>query len=357
MSDLDQASILTLDGSHMLSSVVSLADQVRHAWDSTQALPRPTVSGKIDTIALFGMGGSALGMHVVHSLFRDQLTIPIQITNDYTIPAWVNANTLVILSSYSGTTEETLSVVERVMRITKHVAIITAGGTLADVIRQRGVLGYVIDPKFNPCGQPRMAIGYSVFGIFGLLERFGLIQVSQTQIDQVCLQMQKVVEVCHPQVPTSTNLAKQLVSRVQGKYVWLFASEHLLGAAHVVSNQMNENGKCLSQYFALPEANHHLMEGLVHPASVVSQVSAIACVSKNYHPRNQMRYQVTQQVMQQAGVSWHTVSIPAATIMEEVGWMLAFGGFFSVYTALSYGIDPSPIPKVDYFKQQLGKVK
>lgn len=357
MSILDEASILTLDHQNMLGSVSSLADQVRHAWSSAQALKRPVIQGKIDSIALFGMGGSALGMHVIQQAFRDQLTVPVQIINDYTVPAWVDANTLVILSSYSGATEETVAMIPNILRLTKNVAVITGGGALAEFVTKQGVLGYVIDPKFNPCGQPRMAIGYSVFGTLGLLERFGLVQISQTQIDQVCKQMETVITACNPQVPQAHNPAKQLVEKVNGKYIWLFASEHLLGAAHVLSNQLNENGKCLAGYFALPEANHHLMEGLVHPGELVKQVAATAFLSKNYHPRNQIRYPVTGEVLRQAGVEWNEISIPAATILEEVGWMLTFGGFISVYTALMYGIDPSPIPKVDFFKQQLLQVK
>lgn len=357
MPILDQASLITLDSQNMLGSVASLADQVRDAWTTTQALPRPVVQGKIDSIALFGMGGSALGIHVVQQAFRDQLKVPVQIISDYTVPAWVNANTLVILSSYSGTTEETLAVIQNVMRLTKNVAVITGGGVLAEVVAKQGVLGYVIDPKFNPCGQPRMAIGYSVFGILGLLERFGMLSLSQTQIDQVAAAMERVVEACGPQVPQEQNLAKQTVEKLHGKYIWLFASEHLLGGAHVLANQLNENGKCLASYFALPEANHHLMEGLVFPTDVIKQVTGLGFLSKNYHPRNQVRYPITGEVMLQSGIGWNMIEVPAATILEEVGWMLCFGGFLSVYTALLNGVDPSPIPKVNFFKQQLSNVK
>lgn len=354
---LDEASILTIDAQHMLGSVSSFADQVRHAWSSTQALPRPEVSGKIDSIILFGMGGSALGMHVIQAALRDQLTVPVQIINDYTVPAWVNGNTLAILSSYSGTTEETEAAIPGIMRLTQHIAVITSGGELSDLVTKQGVLGYVIDPKFNPCGQPRMAICYSVFGILGLLQRFGLVNISQTQIDQVCSTMEAVIAACNPQAPQTTNPAKQLVAQLNGKYVWVLASEHLFGAAHVLANQLNENGKCLAGYFALPEANHHLMESLVHPAGLVKQVAAVGLLSKNYHPRNQVRYPITGEVMRQAGVEWNQIDIPAATLLEEVGWVLTFGGFISVYAALLYGNDPSPIPKVDFFKHQLSQVK
>lgn len=357
MSQLDNASLLTIDKSNMLGSVASLADQVKDAWAATEKMARPVIQGKIDSVVVFGMGGSGLGTHVIQTAFRHVLKVPIEVINDYAIPASVNDRTLVVFSSYSGDTEETLFVTRLAMQKTKHVAVIAAGGLLADLITVQGVMGYLIDPKFNPCGQPRMAIGYSVFGLLGLLERFGLIDISQVQIDAVYARIQQVIETCNPAIPTAQNPAKQMVEKLNGKFVWVFASEHLVGNAHLLSNQLNENGKCLASYYALPEANHHLMESLVFPGQLVKQVVALSFVSKSYHPRNQARYPVTGAVMRHSGIDWHEVHVPPASLLEECGWVMAFGEFISVYSALLYGVDPSPIPKVDFFKEQLAKVK
>lgn len=357
MSQLDNASLLTVDKSNMLGSVASLGDQISDAWAATQKLARPVIQGKIDSVVVFGMGGSALPTHVIHAAFRHLLKVPIEVVSDYAMPASVNDRTLVIFSSYSGDTEETLNVTRLAMQKTKHIAVITAGGVLADMITKQGLLGYVIDPKFNPCKQPRMAVGYTVFGLLGLLERYGLVDISQTQIDAVKARIEMVIAECNPAIPALKNPAKQMVEKLTGKFIWVFASEHLLGTAHVLANQLNENGKCLATFFAIPEANHHLMEGLVFPSALVKQVVGLSFVSKSYHPRNQVRYPVTGEVMRHSGVDWQEVEVPAASLLEECGWMMAFGEFLSVYSALLYGIDPSPIPKVDYFKEQLAKVK
>lgn len=356
MHQLDQAALLTLDKSNMLGSVASLSEQIRHAWETTQSLPRPVVQGKIDAIAVFGMGGSGLGIHVVQTVFRDSMQVPVQVINDYSVPAWIDDHTLVVLSSYSGTTEETLEATRVLMKRTKHIAVITAGGALKDLIAQ-GVLGYVIDPQYNPCKQPRMAIGYSVFGILGLLERFGMVHITQHQVDKVCERVEQVIQMCGPQVEFTRNPAKQLIEKLEGHFIWLLGSEHLLGAVHVATNQLNENGKCLAAYYAIPEANHHLMEGLSFPAELVRQVVAVGFISKNYHPRNQVRYMVTARVLQRAQIACHLIEIPLGTALEEIAWLLAFSGYASVYAALQYGVDPSPIPNVDFFKEQLAKVK
>lgn len=357
MSQLDNASLLTVDKSNMLGSVASLGDQITDAWAATQKLPRPVIQGKIDLVLVFGMGGSGLGAHVIQTVFRHVLKVPIEVINDYAIPASLNDRTLVIFSSYSGDTEEILNVTRLARQKTKYVAIIAADGILSDLITKQGIFGYLIDPQYNPCKQPRMAIGYSVFGLLGLIERFGLVDISQAQIDSVAQTVQAVIAECNPAIPAAQNPAKQLVEKLTGKFIWVFASEHLMGAAHVLSNQLNENGKCLATFFALPEANHHLMEGLVFPNSLVKQVVGLGFVSKSYHPRNQVRYPVTGEVMRHSGVDWQEVHVPPASLLEECGWMMAFGEFLSVYSALLYGIDPSPIPKVDYFKAQLAKVK
>lgn len=344
---------VSLDKQNMLGSVSSLADQIRDAWAQTRLLPRHTPNQPIQSIVVFGMGGSALGAHVIQSVWRDVLKVPLVIINDYTIPAWVNERSLAIISSYSGTTEETVEAMRHIKEVTQHVAVITSGGALADYITAQDVLGYVIQPTYNPCGQPRMALGYSIFGTLGLLERFGLVSLSQAEIDAACAGAAMVVEKNNSEISTESNFAKQVAAQLHNQLIWIFGSEHLLASAHVMANQVNENSKVLATHFSLPEANHHLLEGLVFPPDLLGRLTGVGIVSHHYHPRNQVRYAVTQDVMQRQGGKWIHIEVPEASLLQESAWMLAFGGYVSVYLALMEGIDPSPIPQVDYFKQQL----
>ena len=164
------------DTKDVLGSVDLLAEQCRHAWEDMKKVKLPKEYKKIDKIVLFGMGGSALGIDVAKALYGNEIKVPIEIVNDYAVPNYVNKNTLAILSSYSGSTEETVMAAKKLEKITKKIFVITTGKNLLSLAKRKKYPVYVIDPEFNPCGQPRVAVGYSVMAQFALLKKLGLIK-------------------------------------------------------------------------------------------------------------------------------------------------------------------------------------
>ncbi len=339
--------MLQLDSRNMLGSIDLLAQQCQEAWASNRAAKIPQSYKKINKIALFGMGGSALGLDVIRHLFSQQLTVPCQIINDYSLPAWVDQNTLAILSSYSGSTEETLAVAQKILSVTKKVLVITSGKNLKIFKEKNSLPGYLIEPHYNPCQQPRMAVGYSIVGLLGLLRQSGLLKINDSQIQEMVTYLEK-------NKLALKKSARQYAQRLQNKALVYVASEFLLGNAHVLSNQTNENGKNFSCFFALPELNHHLMEGLGHPASLTKNITFIFLKSDLYHPRNQRRYSLTQQVIAKNKLTSLTWQPPAKNKLLQSFATLAWGSYLSFYLAtLNNKLDPSPIPWVDYFKKQL----
>ncbi|MFA6475290.1 MAG: SIS domain-containing protein [Patescibacteria group bacterium] len=330
-----------LDSQNMLSSIDMLAQQVSHAWKDTANLQLSIPTKSIQQVVLFGMGGSALGMDVVQHLYTEQTKVPLLIVNDYKVPGYINEHTLAIFSSYSGTTEETLMAAKIVQQRTKHVAVITTGGSLAQLP------GYIINPTYNPCGQPRIAVGYAVTGLLRILQRAGIIQITDQDIDNAIHFIDGNRELLN-------DAAKETAERCKNKLLLFIGSEHLLGNVHIVTNQTNENGKHFAGYFAIPELNHHLLEGLSNPAAT-KQLHLVLIESNLYHERVQKRYDITKQVLDKQGISHEQFITTATTPLQQSFEVLQWGSYLSFYIAAAHNIDPSPIPWVDYFKHALAK--
>ncbi|MBI4407317.1 MAG: hypothetical protein HY565_02340 [Candidatus Kerfeldbacteria bacterium] len=339
--------MMIVDERNMLGSIDMLAQQVRHAWKSTAGIALPAEVKHCRQVVLFGMGGSALGMDIARAVYASSATVPLLVVNDYIVPGYVSADTFAILSSYSGTTEETVMAAKLVQARTKQIAVVTTGGPLADLMTQQQLPGYQIDPTYNPCGQPRIAVGYAVTGILRLLQQAGCITLTDTEIDDAAHFMDGNRELLR-------DAAQATAGRCQDKLVLFVGSEHLLGNVHVMTNQTNENGKHFACYFPIPELNHHLMEGLGNPPAA-KQLHVVFVESNLYHTRVQKRYEVTKGILDKQGISYETFLPAAATPLQQAYEVLQWGSYVSFYIAAAHGIDPSPIPWVDYFKHALAK--
>ncbi|MBI2416202.1 MAG: SIS domain-containing protein [Candidatus Kerfeldbacteria bacterium] len=339
-----------LDQHNVLGSIDLLSQQISQAWHDVSALQLPADYSDIDQVVVFGMGGSALGADIIRTAFADTARVPILIENNYTIPAYVHQRTLAILSSYSGTTEETLTVAKAIKQRTNKVAIITTGGALQELHQQAGYPAYLITPTYNPCGQPRIAVGYAIIGLLGLLHHAKVLTITNSLIDDVVHYLDGNRELLRDD-------AKQLAQRVTGHIPLFVGSEFLIGNLHTVSNQTNENGKNFSTYFTIPELNHHLLEGLSFPASAKQLLHMVLIESALYHERNQKRYVVTKQVLDKNEVQYSSFIATANTTLLQVFEVLQWGSYISFYLAMANQVDPALIPWVDYFKHALTQVR
>lgn len=344
--------IQKLDKSNVLGSIESLADQIKHAWEETQNI-KFNKTAEIKNVAIAGMGGSGIGPDVVKHLFKDQLTIPFEVVNSYSLPKYVDKNSLIILSSYSGTTEEILSCSKQAQEKKAQIMIITSGGELAKLAQKHNYPAYIINPKYNPSNQPRMAIGYAIMGSVGLLSKAGIISINDEQMEDTIAAILKMDGVCRTDVVLDNNRAKLLAFQIIDRRPVLIVSEFLTGAAHVAVNQFNENPKYFADYKIIPEINHHLLEGLSLPKSNATNHIFIFINSKLYNSRNQKRFQLTEQVVEKEDIDTLVINLEMTSKLTQVFELITLMSYTNFYLAMLEGINPAPIPTVDWFKDQL----
>lgn len=258
--------IAKLDIENMMGSIEELGNQVQHAWEDIKSIEFKK-GAEIRNVVFAGMGGSGLGADVIKHLFKDELKIPLDYVHDYTLPGYINENTLVVLASYSGTTEEIIACGEHAQRENAQIMVLAAGGDLESLAQENDYTYYKINPKYNPSNQPRMAIGYAVFGAIGLLSKAGIISLEDSDIAAVVKTINKTILDCKVEVNSEENPSKALAFTMLDRRPVFVVSDFLEGAAHVSTNQHNENAKAFVDYKVVPEIDHHLLEGLAFPKS------------------------------------------------------------------------------------------
>lgn len=339
-----------LDPSNLLGSIERLPYQLTDAWNAARAVRIPAHTRGADRVVVCGMGGSTLGAHLMQSVYRLEWKVPLEICNEYQLPAHVDRKTLVILSSYSGNTEETLSCADDALRRKARVMAMTAGGKLLQMAEDHGWPTYVIDPQENPSNQPRMAIGYMSVGLLALLKNTGLVRASERDIKSARAHLIRQASLL---AKHSGNSAQLLAKHAQNKLLLLVSAEHLVGAAHVVNNQMNENAKHVCQMQVLPELNHHFLEGLSFPRAK-RNVHAVLLQSSLYHARLQKRVRLTKALFRKNGISTEILNIAGKTPFDQAFAAVQIGSYASYLLAMRHGIDPSPVPNVEAFKRAMG---
>jgi glucose/mannose-6-phosphate isomerase len=250
--------IKQLDKSNMAGSVEELYLQLEQTWEDIQTIKVPPQYKTAKNVVVAGMGGSALGPHVIKSLYFDRLSIPLEIVNDYHLPEYVNKDALVLLSSNSGTTEEVLSAAEDADKRGAMIMGMTTGGKLKKFLEIKKVPAYIFQQRHNPSGQPRMGTGYMILGMLGLFHQAGLIKIGESEVKTSIGLLKKLNKEWGLDTESNKNKAKQFAKQCHGKAVFTVSSSFLLGNAHTFNNQLNENAKNFSSFFALPEINHHL---------------------------------------------------------------------------------------------------
>lgn len=326
----------------IIEAVLQLPDQCKQALIEAQKIEVPH-DWKIENIIVCGMGGSTLGAHIIQA--NGWSKVPFCINNNYLIPYFADKNTLVILVSYSGNTEEVLSCATNAEEKGCKIVGVTTGGKLGAWLSENNFPGYIFIPEFNTTGQPRMGVGYMMFGMMAVLARLNLFNANYK--DDVA---ENAITSLQENLEETKKEAEGWVQKLKDKVPVVFASDYLVGNAHIFANQLNESAKTFSAWFAIPEANHHLLEGLKQP-----DFPAVAIfLGSQYSERILKRFEITKEILEKSGweVLWYKPK--KGDQFAQSLQTLFFSSLVTAYLGLEYGEDSVIIPTVDYFKEKLG---
>lgn len=337
----------------MHDAIAALPEHCKAAWEATRAIRIPHSWQDTTSVLIAGMGGSGLAGHIVSSAFADSLAVPTVILNDYHLPAFVGAKTLVIAVSYSGETEETLTAYREARARRARRAVLTTGGTLLRYAKEDGAIRYVFPFLQSPSQWPRIAGGYLFVGLLGILSRVGLLTIGQKEMERALFRISTVNASNIMGSPLGRNPAKSLARELVGRIPVLIGSAEYAGNLHVWANCFNETAKTFSAWFTLPELNHHLLEGLGHPRESRRLLRWVGVEPSSGVMRT--RYRLTKKIIEQHRMRWIDIRLTGKSKLEQSLELLSLSYFSSYYLGLEHRENPSLTPWVDYFKRRLAK--
>ena len=301
----------------MLAEINLSPSQLENAWQLGQSLPLPAMDG-IQQVLLSGMGGSAIGADLVSAYIASYCPIPVFVHRDYGLPSWAKGGqTLVVVSSHSGATEETLDSFDTAVKSGCRVIAICTGGEL----EKRALAAGVPVWKFDHAGQPRAAVGWSFGLLLSLFSRLGLIPDPSQELAAAVKGMLAKQPALAVSSPVADNPAKRLAGQLVGCWVNVFGSGLLAPVARRWKDQFNEHAKAGAGFEFLPEADHNSLAALVHP-EMLDKVFTLFLASPSDHPRNRRRITLTRQAFMAAGMNTEN----SRGFLEEVAWRMVQGG-------------------------------
>lgn len=335
----------------MLEHLASYHLQLSQSYQLVQAA-NLNIEGieEIYKIVVVGMGGSAIGADIVRGAFELQCQVPFFVVRDYYLPAFIGPHTLVIASSHSGETEETLACAKEAKERGAKIICITTGGALAAKAKEWRVPLLQYDSN----APPRAAVGFSIGIIAALLAQLDFIDITRNNITRVAVALQKQWHsALAPGVKEGQNKAKQLARQLRERQPIFIGAGALQPVARRLKTQFNENAKQLSAWEALPELDHNFVVGTRFPKTTVKNAVAVLLCSQFDQPRIKLRQEITKKLLEKAGMQVIEVKTEGKNMFEEALCLMQLGDAASVYAAFLNRVDPTEINPIEELKAQL----
>jgi glucose/mannose-6-phosphate isomerase len=331
---------LTVDRSDMARVIERTAGQIEFALDDPgfPAIP----SREIHQVLVVGMGGSALPVDILNDVLDARLPYPVQVSRHYHLPPG-RGRRLVVFSSFSGNTEEVVEPLSTLPAGTPDLAIVTAGGRLAEIGEERGIPTIRIPAEREPDGfQPRCASGYIVTYMARLLHEVGYADVPFQSFRNLVAFLEGL---------DLREEGERIAREIHGRIPIFYTDEtHVGSIARIAKIKMNENAKRPAFFNALPEANHNEMIGF---SGSREPFTIVYLRDPSSHPRVDRRYEVLREVLDRPNVRFVDWDAPGKNRLQKVFAALTLADWISYYSALLEGVDPTPVALVEEFKRRL----
>jgi glucose/mannose-6-phosphate isomerase len=346
----DREALRRIDPEDMLGRVAELPRQLAQARRVAASVDLDASLRDVDLVIVLAMGGSAIGAELVAAAAGDRLRVPLIVHRDYGLPAGAGPRTLIVAASHSGETAETLSGYTLARERGLPIVAITTGGRLAASATEAGHPIY----RYQLGGQPRAAIGFGVGLVHELLSRLGLIEGPDAMAPAAAA-VEELLERMAPSVETDANPAKQLAWAIFGRTPIIFGHGPMAAVARRWKTQFNENAKAWATWEPMPEANHNAIEGTLNPRELGDAPYIVQLRDREEPPDIAERYRVVEELLGERATNrsevWSEGPSPLARVLTTV----AYGDLVSVYLAILYQTDPTPVTLLAMLKERLAR--
>ncbi len=297
-------------------------------------------NSKIDNIIISGLGGSGIGGKIVSELVEKELKVPVVINNTYSLPSFANENTLVIVSSYSGNTEETLFSMDQAIEKKCEIACITSGGKVQELADKHN-FNYIIIPGGNP---PRSMLAYSLVQQFFILNHYKLIS------DNFLSDLKNSIALLNEETELIKKAANKIAEQLVNKTVAIYSESSIGGVATRFKQQINENSKALCFDHVIPEMNHNELVGW---AGGSQDFAAVFLIKEDDFDRNKVRFKVSKEIISRYTDTVIEIKAKGNTLIEKALFLILITDWISVYIGNIKGVDTIEVDVITGLKNEL----
>ncbi len=352
MVDLDNVSVYRqFDKSGMLDHLHGFPEQCAKAWEKALKFELPREYRKVSNLVIAGMGGSAIGGDIARRLAMPESRVPVWVHRDYGLPAFVDESTLVIASSYSGNTEETLSAFAKALRTRSKKLVITSGGKLKQLAQSEGIPTFIIDYQ----APPRAAFPHNLIPLMSIFQKLGLLADRSADLQEALDVLKNLSRDFIETTPLASNPAKQLATRLWGHVAVIYGAEMLTEVAQRWKAQFNENSKAWAFFENFPELNHNAVVGYEFPPEVKERIFVLMLRSPSFYSRNLLRYEVTAKLLARASIAYECVEAGGKSALAQILSLVLLGDYASFYLAMLNEVDPTSTDAIAVVKQYLAQ--
>ncbi len=339
----------SLDKSNMKLAIAQFPDQISKSFDIMKSWSPQKIYKDINNILIIGMGGSAIGGDVARVIAQNDCSLPIFVNRSYNIPDWVGVNTLVIASSYSGNTEETLSAFNQCKQKQASIIVITTGGEIENYANQ-----YHLDRILVPVGyQPRAALGFSFTLILYLLNKLGFIP--DDIIDKIYSIIKPLMSMS-VQMQENDNGALKIAKKIYTTCPIIYGSEDLTWVAALrFRGQLAENSKMLAFHHNFPEQNHNEIEGWTCNQSIMNNMSIIWMHDTSDHSGIKSRMSISSKLLDLKAGLQINIKQDGINKIHRLIKLIHFTDWISYYAALLNNVDPTPVNRIKELKLKISE--
>lgn len=354
MANLDDPKALTrLDTQEMAQHITELPEQIEAAAESFRSVSIPTHYIQARNIVILGMGDSATAGELVADLAQESSSVPIVIQRDYSMPGFVNKDTLVIGISYSGGTEETLEGFRQAAARGAKLIAVSSGGQIGSLARKFQIPLFSIDYG----AQSRAAFGYLFVAAATILAKLRHLNLGLTELAETAVLMKALRSRIGLDVPANDNSAKTLATKLKDRIPLVIGAGPMATVAKRWKTQFNLNGKLPAIAEAMPELSHNLVAGVERHHKQRDALYPILLQSQFGQPRNSLRMNLLAKQFSAARLPFEQVSLPTAgTPISEALQLTYLGDFVTLYGALLSSIDPTETRMITALKKDLEAV-
>lgn len=337
--------IAKYDSQNQFKVLVETYTQIDSAWNNRFDLEN-LKNLKFSNIVVSGLGGSAISGDLIGNFLKDELSLPYFVNRNYTLPRFADSSTLLVISSYSGNTEETISVLQEGIEKKCPIVCLSTGGKVGEIAQQKKIPLVGMTAGF----QPRYSLGLSFFSLLKIFIQLGLVPPQDTVVEKI----QNLWKEKGKEYSSENNIAANCAEQLIGFIPVIYSAADLTSAAgYRFKCQLNENSKLHAFHHVIPELNHNEIIGWESFNSNQFNAKLINILDESYHPQVKKRFEITTELAAKKGLEFMNIESEEDDFKVRLMDLIYLFDWISYYTAVLRGFDPSEIDNIHTLKERL----